>query len=184
VSGGLFVAIVGPSGAGKDSLIRAYAARWPAPDLTIARRVITRGPDPHEDHDALNEDAFVAAERAGGFALSWSAHGLRYGLPVALDVAMGEGRLVIANLSRSAVTAARSRYAACRVALVTASPEALAARLAARGREIGAARERRLARAQAPELVVDATIRNEGALDAAADALAALIARWRQGAPA
>jgi ribose 1,5-bisphosphokinase len=181
---GLFVAIVGPSGAGKDSLIRAYAARWPSPRLMIARRVVTRAADAHEDHDTRDEAAFAAAERAGAFALSWRAHGLHYGLPIAVDAAIQEGRIVIANLSRAAVPAARSRYERCLAVLVTASAEVLAARLAARGREAGEARERRLARGDQVDLVADATIVNEGPLEAAADALAALLARQREGAAA
>ena len=52
------VAIVGPSGAGKDTLIRgALAAR---PDLHLARRVITRPADTDsEDFDSVTEADFA-----------------------------------------------------------------------------------------------------------------------------
>lgn len=163
---GLFVAIVGPSGAGKDSLIRALAERYPAGDIVVVRRVVTRASDAHEDHDTMDLETFERTERAGGFALAWGAHGLRYGLPATIDADIAAGRLVIANLSRGAVAAARARWPRVFAALVTASAETLAARLAARGREDAEARRGRLERALAPEapLVADATISNDGDL--------------------
>ena len=44
-SAGVFVAIVGPNGAGKDSVIRGL----------IARRVVTRPADAYEDHKTLRK---------------------------------------------------------------------------------------------------------------------------------
>jgi len=174
---GLFVAIVGPSGAGKDSLIRALAKRYPAGEIIVVKRAVTRAADAHEDHDAMDLAAFDRTERAGGFALAWGAHGLRYGLPASIDADIGAGRLVVANLSRGAVAAARARWPRVFAALVTASPETLAARLTARGREDAAARRGRLERVVAPEtqLVADATIANDGDLAEAAERLYDLV---------
>ena len=171
---GLFVAIVGPSGAGKDSLIREIAARLP---VHVARRVVTRAADATEDHDTLDEPSFLKAERAGRFALSWSAHGLRYGVPREIDAHVAGGRTVIANLSRGAVEAARQRYPRCLVVLVTARPDTLAQRLAARGRENIAARESRLARAIPAEAAFkpDAVLDNDGSLEDAAARLESLV---------
>ena len=76
---GVFVAVVGPSGAGKDTLI-AYARDRLAERRRVefVRRVITRPSDrSSEDHDTLADAAFDEAESAGSFALSWSAHGLQ-----------------------------------------------------------------------------------------------------------
>jgi len=138
-SPGVFVAIVGPSGAGKDSLIRGLGERLTARDgVVIARRVVTRPCDDHEDHDTMDEAAFEDAEEAGRFALSWSAHGLSYGVPVEIDAAIEEGKLVVCNVSRAAVAGVRQRYVRSRVVLVTARPEILAARLAAREPRRGA----------------------------------------------
>jgi ribose 1,5-bisphosphokinase len=167
-SPGVFVAIVGPSGAGKDSLIRGLGERLTARDgVVIARRVVTRPSDAHEDHDTLDEAAFEDAEEAGRFALSWSAHGLRYGVPVEIDVAIDEGKIVVCNVSRAAVAAMRQRYVRSRVVLVTARPELLAARLAARGREGNQGRRDRLERAGAPEagLEPDVVLDNTGLLN-------------------
>jgi ribose 1,5-bisphosphokinase len=172
---GLFVAIVGPSGAGKDSVIRGLAERM-GEAIVVARRVVTRPSDAHEDHDTLDEDAFARAERAGRFALAWAAHGLRYGVPVEVDVAIGEGRIVIGNISRAAVAAARARYARCAIVLVTARPEILAARLAARGREGATGRRDRLERAPEGAIEPDLVIDNNGGLDNAITALYRFVA--------
>jgi ribose 1,5-bisphosphokinase len=108
---GVFVAVVGPSGAGKDTLI-AYARAALAADGTVefVRRVITRPSDAAtEDHDTLADAAFDEAEKGGAFAVSWSAHGLRYGLPESVDRAVGQGQIVVANISRGAIPLVKAR---------------------------------------------------------------------------
>ena len=134
---GVFVPVVGPSGAGKDSLM-SFARRHLAgnPAILFATRVITRPSDPAaEAHDTLDEAGFLAAEAEGAFALSWRSHGLCYGVPAEVDIAIRAGRVVVANLSRASVADAIARYADVMPVLVTVSPGVLAARLAARGRE-------------------------------------------------
>lgn len=136
-SSGAFVAIVGPSGAGKDTLM-SRAAAHPAldPRVIFARRVVTRAAQADaEDHDSLDEASFDRAEAQGAFALAWSAHGLRYGLPSRLVDAVRDGRTVVANLSRRSLAEAAEAFGSLQVVEVTASPEILLARLAARGRE-------------------------------------------------
>ena len=154
----MLVLVVGPSGAGKDSLLKA--ARGLFRDdarISFARRVITRPPDPDgEDHEPVAPEAFAARD----FALSWSAHGLRYGIPAsALDVSV-----VVANVSRGVIGEAASRYDV-RVIEVTAPPEILAARLAARGRESAGDIAQRLARTVVmPAGVVVEMVWNDGTL--------------------
>ena len=97
---GCFVAVVGPSGAGKDTLIN-FARERLAGDarFVFARRVVTRPADAgSEVHDSFGAAEFDAALAAGAFGLNWSAHGLRYGLPIGLDDDIAAGRTVIANL--------------------------------------------------------------------------------------
>jgi ribose 1,5-bisphosphokinase len=181
-SPGVFVAIVGPSGVGKDSLIRGVGERLTARDgVIIARRVVTRPSDAYEDHDTLDEAGFADAEQAGRFALSWSAHGLRYGVPVAIDAAIAQGWIVVCNVSRKAVAAVRRRYARSRVVLVTARPEILAARLAARGREGSEGRRERLERAGASEAAVepDVVLDNNELLPTTVERLLEQIRYWR-----
>jgi ribose 1,5-bisphosphokinase len=181
---GLFVAVVGPSGAGKDALIRGLAARMSEADgVHCPRRIVTRRADAFEDHETLDEAAFLAARARGRFALSWTAYGFHYDVPSEVDARLAEGAVVVCNLSRAVVGEARRRYANSFVVLVTARPETLAARLALRSRESAERLRERLDRAFASEAAIkpDAVIDNDGALDDAAARFCALVvARWRR----
>jgi ribose 1,5-bisphosphokinase len=181
---GLFVALVGPSGAGKDSLIRDLAARFRGdPGFAVVKRYVTRAADAHEDHHTLDIESFEALAQAGRFALTWRAHGLSYGVPVEVDAELNGGRTLVCNLSRAAVSAARRRWPDVWVALVTASPATLAARLAGRGREAEADRGSRLARAPLTETAPDVVIDNDGDFAEAADRLYRLLAARRSALP-
>ena len=127
----MIFAVVGPSGAGKDTLIaRACAIR---PDLRLVRRVITRPTEAGgEDFEGVSEEEFARRRAAGAFALEWQAHGLCYGLPAAQ--LSGKGPIVF-NGSRAGLPAAIALIPDLVVILVTAPVAVLAARLAARGRE-------------------------------------------------
>ena len=142
------------------------------------RRYITRpAGDPHEDHIALTEAEFRACERAGEFSLVWRAHGLGYALPGTVGGLVAEGRIVVANLSRTVVADARSRFARVAVIQVTASRETLARRLGERRRESAEDRARRLARPAPafPEGVDIRTLVNDGPLEASAAAFVSLL---------
>lgn len=134
---GVFVPVVGPSGAGKDSLIaRARQHIGDRPGFVFARRIVTRPSDPHaEDHDTLDTASFAEAKAAGAFALAWHSHGLSYGIPVSIDKTILDGGVVVANVSRGVVAAIRQRYRNTLPVLITVSSDVLAARLATRGRE-------------------------------------------------
>lgn len=169
-SAGRLVLVVGPSGAGKDSLIEAARRRLAGhPQFVFPRRLVTRPRDPvSEDHLSLSEAEFVRQRDAGAFFLHWDAHGLHYALPATVAEDLAAGRTVVANVSRAVIEEARRRHAATTVVVVTAPPAVLAERLMARGREGAADVEGRLARAAAqptgPGVV---TVMNDGPLDAA-----------------
>src|SRR6266511_772466 len=100
---GKIVFVVGPSGAGKDSLLR-YAASQLSGDSRFAfpRRVITRKPaDETERHDSITLEEFADAVRQARFALHWEAHGLHYGIPASIDADLAAGRTVAVNVSRN-----------------------------------------------------------------------------------
>jgi phosphonate metabolism protein PhnN/1,5-bisphosphokinase (PRPP-forming) len=143
----MLIAVVGPSGAGKDTLMAgARAALAQDARFRFVRRAITRPAEAGgEDHEALSEADFAARRAAGGFALSWEAHGLHYGIPRDIEEDIAARRVVIANLSRAVLPEAGARYR-LRVLNITAPMEVLAARLAARGRESPADIAARLAR--------------------------------------
>lgn len=167
VGHGVFVAVAGPSGAGKDSLINAARASF-ANDgrVVFARRVITRPADGSEPYESVTPLAFRLRAESGGFALWWSANGLDYGLPASLIDDFENGKVIVANVSRDMTPVVRSRFPRALVVHVTASATTLAQRLELRGREPADQREGRLARAVLKDQAMEADIRieNDGAL--------------------
>lgn len=175
---GHLVLVVGPSGAGKDSLIEgARRALEGQPQFVFPRRIITRRSDPgSEDHFTLSEAEFAQQRAAGAFFLCWDAHDLSYALPGSIADALASGRTVISNVSRTVIEEARRRYPATTVIFVTAPPEVLAQRLQSRGREDAAAVKRRLARsAELPGGANVVTIVNDGPLAAAVEEFLAVV---------
>jgi phosphonate metabolism protein PhnN/1,5-bisphosphokinase (PRPP-forming) len=167
---GRLVLVVGPSGAGKDTLInRAREALGDDPRYEFVRRVVTRPADPGlEDHETMTPEAFAIAEEAGAFALSWEAHGLRYGIPIAIEEAMAAGRVVVANGSRRIAAEALKRYPKTEIILIDAPVDVRAARLASRGRETIADVSERLKReASVPSSLPVTRILNGGAVEPA-----------------
>lgn len=145
---GTMIVVVGPSGAGKDSLINAARDHFRNDSsVGFVRRVITRAADGEtEDHRSVSSDEFAAMEQEGRFAVSWQAHGLHYGIPVETLDELAAGRTLIANGSRGALSAFTGAFASLAVIEVTARPEVIAERLKLRGRETPDEIERRLAR--------------------------------------
>lgn len=155
----MICAIVGPSGAGKDTLIAGAKAAMP--ELHVVRRVITRPTEAGgEDFEGVSQGEFDARKKAGDFALSWEAHGLSYGIPVTQTT----GPAVIFNGSRAILEQAKRVFPDLRVILVTAPSAVLAERLAARGRETASDIEKRLQRAQfsLPEGIDATVVCNDG----------------------
>ena len=178
-AGGRLILVVGPSGAGKDTLLRtAGAALREDARFCFPRRFITRpAGDPHEDHIALTDEEFRNRERAGEFSLVWRAYGLSYALPGTVGGLVAEGRIVAANVSRTVVAEAISRFARVGVIHVTAGRETLALRLGERGREAQEDRARRLARPAPalPEGLDSRTLVNDGPLEPAVEAFVGLL---------
>lgn len=127
----MIAAIVGPSGAGKDTLITGVLRL--RPDLHLVRRTITRPSEAGgEDFEGVTQHEFDRRKARGDFALDWEAHGLCYGLPRSETEGWGG---VIFNGSRAALPDALRVWPGLRVIVVTAPAKVLADRLAARGRE-------------------------------------------------
>ncbi len=137
IATGTLALVVGPSGAGKDTLIDAARAELAAEDgFVFARRVVTRAShDASEQHDAMTPEAFDRAEAEGAFLLSWRAHGLGYAIPDAARQALRASRVVVANVSRGSISDAERLVERVVVLHVTAPIEVLAQRIATRGRE-------------------------------------------------
>lgn len=163
VGPGRLVLVVGPSGAGKDTLIDlARVACRPDKSIVFARRVVTREASAFEDNAQATPDAFHRAVADGLFAVHWEAHGLLYALPSAIDDDIRAGRTVVANVSRTVIDALRRAYAEVVVVSITAPADVLAARLAARERGSDGAPAARLGRQVARDVAPDLTINNIG----------------------
>ncbi|MEL6479220.1 MAG: phosphonate metabolism protein/1,5-bisphosphokinase (PRPP-forming) PhnN [Pseudomonadota bacterium] len=161
---GRLIAVVGPSGAGKDTLLDA--ARDSLRDALFVQRVITRAASPGtEGFEPVSEEEFAARDAAGAFAFTWPAHGLCYGIPVEILPALEQGRMVIFNGSRGALPRIREVCPQVEVILITAPRDVLAARLAARGRETADEVERRLDRADLDAPPGARVVVNDGSVD-------------------
>ena len=78
--------LMGPSGAGKDSLLAALRADADSAPL-VAHRYITRPADAGcENHIALSEPEFLRRRAKGLFALDWQAHQQHYAFGIEVDL--------------------------------------------------------------------------------------------------
>ncbi len=182
---GKLVLVVGPSGAGKDSLLRAAADTLAENGhFVFPRRVITRpSRDEAEAHDSMTAEKFRVAEAGGRFALSWQAHGLHYGIPASLHEELNAGRTAAINVSRAVIAEAAERFPNLAVLQVTAPASIIAERLAKRGRESEADIASRIARA-APHVAAHVTIMNDTTLEDATRAFIAALLEFAKEAHA
>ena len=164
---GRLVLVVGPSGAGKDTLLRlARAACVDDTDVVFPRRVVTRASSADEDNIAVSPDEFARAREHGDFAVHWDAHGHSYALPLEINDDIRAGRAVVVNVSRTVIAGLRQAYANVTAVAITAPPEVLAQRLAARARNSDGNIADRLARSvDDASANADVTILNAGSAD-------------------
>lgn len=148
---GLLVLVIGASGVGKDTLLNgALAALAHRRDIVFPRREITRPAEAGgEAHLPVDRRTFTERRAAGRYALAWEAHGLGYGIDLAVEADLAAGRQVVVNVSRTVLDKARRHFPRVRVVQVVASPAVVRDRLLARGREDADDVARRLARASA-----------------------------------
>ena len=157
---GRLILVVGPSGAGKDTLLGlAKAACAEDRGIVFPRRVITRQASASEDNEEVSLGTFQEALTRSEYAMHWEAHGHCYALSRAIDDEIRAGHTVVANVSRTIVAAMRGAYASVLVVSITAPPNVLAERLAMRGRGSDGRIEHRLHRtvdeaAAAPDVTI------------------------------
>jgi ribose 1,5-bisphosphokinase len=134
---GVLVLVVGPSGAGKDTVIDAGRAAFRNNDhFHFARRLITRSATPGtEDHDTCSLAEFDDAVSRGELALEWAAHGLRYGIRNMSLAGLAREQIIVASISRKVVPVAEGLAGRVILVEITAPVAVLAQRLSARGRE-------------------------------------------------
>lgn len=178
--------VVGPSGSGKDTLLRYARERLAEePGVVFAHRYITRAADAGgENHVALTHAEFASRKRNSLFALAWESHGHAYGVGIEINQWLAKGATVVVNGSRGCLAESRRRFPELLAVTIDAPAALLRERLMARGREDRSAVEQRLERHRAmqtppPDGYV---ITNDGPLDRAGQALVALI-RAHAGQP-
>ena len=141
--------VVGPSGSGKDSLMRG-AREYFGEDgnLGFVRRYITRPPDGSEDNYFIDSTGFLLLERVNFFVSSWQAHGNHYGIAFhSVDSANGF-EVFLVSISRSAIIDFEQRFDAVTTIQLTVREDVLLERLKRRGRESESDIQKRLKRAR------------------------------------
>ena len=176
MTAGRLVYCMGPSGAGKDSLLDWLRAHLPAPSpVHWAQRTISRAATPGgEAHESVSPEAFAALRQAQAFALHWQANGLGYGIRPAQLAPLAQGRWVLLNGSRAYLPEALQQFPDLVAVHITASPQVLRARLLSRGRETPEQVEARVQRALAyapPPGAASLEVHNDGALSDAGERL-------------
>jgi ribose 1,5-bisphosphokinase len=174
---GALVLIVGPSGAGKDTVIdgakRAFETTGELARVLFPKRSIDRPSHPSEDFVSVPSHVFDSPQVDDAFALHWSAHGTRYGIPASIRETIAEGGVAVVNVSRTVIPAARAAFSRVVVIAITCPPDVRAQRLAERARETRSEIASRVART-VPDFdpaQVDHVIDNSGAPEQAIDAL-------------
>ena len=177
---GQLVCVLGPSGAGKDAVMRGVAAAMPK--VHLARRLITRpAQNASEDDDSVTDIGFAALQQAGHFLFHWQAHGLSYGVPVSVLPLVRSGATVLFNGSRAAVPAMRQIYPNLRVFVISVSPDVLAERLHKRGRETASEIAQRLQRQVDFTDETAEIINNDGALTTSVASFVTSLQRREEG---
>jgi ribose 1,5-bisphosphokinase len=179
---------MGPSGAGKDALLRFARDALADGDLVFAHRYITRAPIAgDENFIQLSPEEFASRQRHGLFRFAWEARGTSYAIGYEIELWRASGCPVVVSGSRAHFAAEASTIAGLWPVLITAPPEVIARRLALREREAPAEIAERLARGKGepprhPRLL---TIENAGPLDEAGRILLSFLRTFqRADAPA
>ena len=173
--------VVGPSGAGKDSLLLWLRQHTPdSARVHWARRTIDRpnstepGAENHESVDAAGFERLLANAE---LAMHWDANTHRYGIRQSeLTQLSDSDGCVIVNGSRAHLPMVARDYPGLTVLHITATPAVLRERLLARGRESVQAVEARMLRHIALDIPAGCAlveIGNDSTLDEAGQQLLA-----------
>ena len=182
MSKGKLFYVVGPSGAGKDTLI-SYAKKKTEGKKTIfVRRYITRPADAGgEDHISIKPEDFKKKLSQSFFALWWESHSNFYGISGEIDDWIEAGYHTVVNGSRGYLQKALAIYPDMITILVEVSETVLKERLRNRGRETDSEIEQRIIRSRmfdnfaAPNLI---RLKNDHALTISGDRFVDIITNY------
>jgi len=168
------VVVIGPSGAGKDSVLDGVRANWSfCKPAHFARRTITRPVKfDDEQHEAVDVASFEQMLQAQTFCMHWHANGISYGIRKTELDPINIGQWVFINGSRAYLPELLKAWPLATVVHISAAHEVLAQRLVQRGRESGDAMVKRLSRNVALNLPAHAiSIDNSSTLEEAVSSL-------------
>lgn len=176
--------LMGPSGSGKDSLLRYCRSQITEADRCfIAHRYITRPPElDGENHIWLSELEFSKRLKLQAFAMHWQANDLHYGIGNEINSWLDQGINVLVNGSRGYLAQAQQLYHHRLIPLVVeVDVDLLEQRLRQRGRETDQQIQQRLERVcryqqQLPASMI--RIDNSGTIEQGASRLLAEIRRY------
>jgi ribose 1,5-bisphosphokinase len=163
---------MGPSGAGKDSLLAWLRLQLSAQaPVHFARRTIDRPVHADgEQYESIPTTDFHAQAARNAFALHWSANSLHYGIRHTELDGLQRAQWVLVNGSRAYLPTALERHPDMTVLHITASADVLRQRLLSRGRESPEMVEARVQRAagfQIPDNCRFIEVHNDASLDTA-----------------
>lgn len=145
------ILIVGPSGSGKDTLLRhARETLASQHGFNFSKRYITRPPDSNEDNYYVDHLAFEQLRRGGFFLSTWQAHNNLYGIPYHIFTTNEASSAIVCSISRTAIGDFEKVYTNSITINVTVNDEKLRERLTKRGREDELSISRRIQRAKLP----------------------------------
>jgi ribose 1,5-bisphosphokinase len=140
--------LVGPSGSGKDSLLRQLKQHEYTQDQPlVAHRYITRPAGAlDENHVELSDFEFERRRKSGLFLFDWQSHGYRYALGSEILVWLKSANSVIMNGSRAYLEQARGIVPDLVVVWLRVPEDVLRERLVQRCRENSGEVEARMQR--------------------------------------
>ena len=142
--------VVGPSGAGKDTLLAWLKSHIrPSSLLHWARRTIDRPTSSQinaEQHESVNSQEFQKLLKDNAFAMHWKANSQQYGIRSQEIAPLYQSEWVIVNGSRGYLPQAATDFPGLTVLHITANKDVLRKRLIDRGRENNELIEQRLKR--------------------------------------
>lgn len=154
--------LMGPSGAGKDSVLDWLRASEHRPaSLQVAHRYLTRPIKARdENYVYLNEAEFSQRKSQGLFMLDWASHQTRYAVGCEVRDWLNAGMNVVFNGSRAHFEQALIQYPELIGLYLDVEDEILEQRLRARGRDSEASIQERLTMAKDRRLKTHSSVIN------------------------
>jgi phosphonate metabolism protein PhnN/1,5-bisphosphokinase (PRPP-forming) len=159
-------AVVGPAGAGKNSLIEGARTQLAGDGrFVFPRRFVTRPKQPGgEDFVSVSAPRFIDLRLTGALALWWEEAGFAWAIPATAVADVEAGKAVAVVMPHDMVPAARMTFPRVVVIEVTAPLSTLVNRLGACGRDDEDTIRHRLLTGEHPRIRPDALIVNDGTL--------------------